>query len=183
MYEYDSRKIKPGNIFLCLPKAEAYCEEAKSNGAKQIINCTRKQMADIANNFYNFPSKSLKVVGVTGTNGKSSVTSFVHQALEKFGKKSYLQGTLSARLTTPESLDSIQVMRDHLDAGGTHFVMEVSSHGIHQNRISGIDFDVKCLTNISQDHLDYHHTFESYKSVKLSFMISAPEPVTPVKRN
>lgn len=170
MYEYDSRKIKPGTIFLCLPKAEAYCEEAKSNGAKDIVTCTREQMASIANDFYKSPSQGLKVVGVTGTNGKSSVTSFVHQALVNLGAKSYLQGTLSARLTTPESLDSIQSMRKHLDSGGTHFVMEVSSHGIHQNRILGIDFDVKCLTNISQDHLDYHDTLESYKAVKLSYM-------------
>ena len=174
MYEYDSRKITSGNIFICLPKGEGYCEGALKNGAKEIIKCSRKEMADLANSYYEFPSEKMFVVGVTGTNGKSSVTSFVHQALCELGKKSYLQGTLSSALTTPESLDSIRSMKAHLDNRGQYFVMEVSSHGIDQDRVSGIDFDVKCLTNITQDHLDYHKSFDAYKRVKLDFMQKYP---------
>ena len=102
MYEYDSRKIKPGDIFLCLPKAEAYSNDALRNGAKEIINCSRFQMAELGNQFYDFPSEKLTVIGVTGTNGKSSVTTFVYQALKNLGKTPFLQGTLSSRLTTPE---------------------------------------------------------------------------------
>lgn len=170
MYEYDSRKIRVGNIFLCLPKAESFCSDALKNGAKDIIKCSRAEMAELVHKHYNYPSSKLNVIGVTGTNGKSSVTSFVHQALLYLGKKSMLQGTLSSNLTTPESLDTIRSMTTHIQDGGDYFVMEVSSHGIDQDRILGIEFDVKCLTNISQDHLDYHKTFDAYKKVKHKFM-------------
>ena len=90
MYEYDSRKITTGSIFLCLPKAESFCSDALKKGAKEIIRCSREEMAGLVHKYYDYPSKKLSVIGVTGTNGKSSVTSFVHQALISLGKKSEL---------------------------------------------------------------------------------------------
>ena len=174
MYNHDSRTIQPGDTYLCLPGGEAYCDTALSNGAKDIIHCSRSEMADIVNKAYDYPSQKLNVVGVTGTNGKSSVCSFVFQALQMCGRKPYIQGTLNARLTTPESVETIQAMKQHYDNGGTDFIMEVSSHGIHQQRVAGIDFNITCLTNISQDHLDYHGTFEEYVRIKRSFLSDFP---------
>ena len=170
MYVYDSRKVKLGDTFLCLPGGEAYCDEALAKGAKEILTVTRKEMASLANSFFSYPSKHLKVIGVTGTNGKTSVCHFVAEVLKILGYHSFTQGTLTHRLTTPESLDTFQAMDGHLKDGGTYFVMEVSSHGIAQDRVAGIDFDVTCLTNISQDHLDFHGSFEAYQQVKLGFM-------------
>ena len=170
MYSYDSRKIKEGDSFICLPGGEAYINEAKSKGAKEILKLSRTQMAELADAYYKQPSKSLKVIGITGTNGKTSVCHFLYQALRLLGKKPYIQGTLTHPLTTTESLDTQAAMRKHLDSGGDYFIMEVSSHGIHQQRVNNIDFDVKCLTNIYTDHLDYHKSNEHYKQTKLKFM-------------
>ncbi len=170
MYIYDSRKVKFGDTFLCLPGGDPYCDEALAKGAKEILKVTRKEMARLVNSFFSYPSKHLKVIGVTGTNGKTSVCHFVAEVLKTLGYHPFTQGTLTHRLTTPESLDTFQAMDSHLKDGGTHFVMEVSSHGIAQDRVVGIDFDVTCLTNISQDHLDFHGSFEVYQQVKLGFM-------------
>jgi len=170
MYKYDSRQIQKGDIFLCLPGGDAYIDQALANGASEIRKVSRNEMADIAHDFYHNPSQHLTVIGVTGTNGKTTVTQLVNQVLNKLGFKSYVQGTITHQLTTPESLDTAKSMASHLAQGGTHYVMEVSSHGIHQNRIKNIHFKVKLLTNITQDHLDYHGTFENYKNTKLSFM-------------
>ncbi len=174
MYVYDSRTVQSGDIFLCLPGGEAYCDEALENGAKEILRVSRKEMAALAHSFFSYPSQKLVVIGVTGTNGKSSVCHFVAEALRRLGKNVFLQGTITHALTTPESLDTVKAMHDHIQLGGTHFVMEVSSHGIAQNRVDGIDFDVKCLTNITQDHLDFHGSMQAYRKVKLDFMESTP---------
>ena len=169
---YDSRTIEPGDIFICLPKGEAFIEEATARGASEVLELTRADMATYAADYYGRPSETLTVVGVTGTNGKTTVTYLVNMLLEKLGQTVAVSGTLSTALTTPESLDLQRMMAEHLAKGGTHFVMEVSSHGIDQNRVAEIDFDVTCLTNISQDHLDYHPSFEDYKACKLRFMQS-----------
>ncbi|NBV41998.1 UDP-N-acetylmuramoyl-L-alanyl-D-glutamate--2,6-diaminopimelate ligase [bacterium] len=179
MYHFDSRKIRPGDTFICLPGGEAHIEDAKSRGAVEVLRMTRSELAEFANRIYQTPSKQLKVIGVTGTNGKTTVTHLIAHGLKAAGYKPALLGTLNAALTTPESLDIAQAMRAHADAGGTHFVMEVSSHAIHQGRISGIDFDVRVLTNITQDHLDYHKTFEAYKAVKMSFMAGPGASIYP----
>ena len=112
----------------------------------------------------------MKVVGITGTNGKTTTAHLVHHCLNQNGAFSYLCGTLTSPLTTPESIHLQELMRDHYENGGTHFIMEVSSHAIDQGRIFGIDFDVKCLTNLSQDHLDYHKSLEEYHRVKRGFL-------------
>ena len=120
------------------------------------------------------PSKDLCVIGITGTNGKTSVSYLIGEVLKAAGHKTFVLGTLNSGnkdLSTPEAIDILRMMKTHLAEGGTHFVMEVTSEGIDQARILGIDFDVKLLTNITQDHLDYHKTFESYEQVKLGFML------------
>ncbi len=169
-FYYDSRQIEPGDTFICLPGGEHYISEARARGASEIRTMTRPQFAAFAAQNFGDPSKHLVVIGVTGTNGKTTVTTLVAQALTKMGFKTEILGTLNAKLTTPEAWDIQSAMADHLALGGSHFVMEVSSHGIDQHRVEGIHFSVKLLTNITQDHLDYHKTLDRYRETKLSFM-------------
>lgn len=170
MYQYNSQLIQPGDIFICLPGGEPYITDALARGATEYIKMNRAEMAKLANDYYDYPSKKLQVIGVTGTNGKTTVTYLISQVLQAAGYVPYVLGTINSSLTTPESLDIQRLMVDHLAKGGTHFIMEVSSHGIAQSRILGIQFAIKILTNITQDHLDFHKTFEAYKNTKLSFM-------------
>ena len=119
------------------------------------------------------PSKDLYVIGITGTNGKTTVAYLIGEALKAAGYNPFVLGTLNSGnkdLSTPEPVDILRFMKIHLDQGGTHFVMEVTSEGIDQARILGIDFNIKLLTNITPDHLDYHKTFERYEKTKLDFM-------------
>lgn len=174
MYQYDSRKIQSGDVFICLPGGDPFIPNALGNGAAYVTHLTRLEMAVLANDYFHEPSKGLGVVGITGTNGKTTVSFLVSQALQVLGKTPFLSGTLTMSLTTPESWDTQKQMAEHLALKGTHYVMEVSSHAIHQDRVFGVDFDVKLLTNITQDHLDYHGDFETYKQVKMGFMKEAP---------
>jgi UDP-N-acetylmuramoyl-L-alanyl-D-glutamate--2,6-diaminopimelate ligase len=171
--QIDSRKIKQGDIFICLPGGEPYIQSALDKGASKVLKMTREELASFAKQEFNNPSQKLFVIGVTGTNGKTTVTQLVGQVLEKAGYFPYVSGTLSSELTTPESIDIQRKMAEHLANGGTHFVMEVSSHSIAQHRILGIDFDVKLLTNITQDHLDFHKSFENYRNIKMQFLSKA----------
>ncbi|WP_428354483.1 Mur ligase family protein [Methyloprofundus sp.] len=119
------------------------------------------------------PSKDLYVIGITGTNGKTSVAYLIAEVLKSAGYKPFVLGTLNSEnkgLSTPDSDDVKSYMQDHLDRGGTHFIMEVTSEGIDQTRMLDIDFNIKLLTNITEDHLDYHKTFEKYQQAKLGFM-------------
>lgn len=121
----------------------------------------------------NHPSKELYVIGITGTNGKTTVAYLVGEVLKSAGFNPFILGTLNSGnidLSTPEAADILVFMKNHLNKGGTHFVMEVTSEGIDQNRILDVEFNVKLLTNISQDHLDYHKTFERYADAKMGFM-------------
>ena len=138
-----------------------------------IKDMSLEELAEYAHNHYGHPSKELFVIGVTGTNGKTTVTYLIGEVLKAAGYSPFILGTLNSGnrdLSTPEALDTLRLMRTHLDQGGTHFVMEVTSEGIDQSRILGIDFNIKILTNITQDHLDYHKTFEHYEKTKLGFM-------------
>ena len=119
------------------------------------------------------PSNELFVIGITGTNGKTSVSYLIGEVLKSAGYNTFVLGTMNSgdkNLSTPESHDTLRFMNQHLEQGGTHFIMEVTSEGIDQSRIIDIDFDLKLLTNITQDHLDYHKTFENYQQTKLNFM-------------
>ncbi|MFC1617514.1 Mur ligase family protein [Candidatus Margulisiibacteriota bacterium] len=170
MYQYNSKLITKNDIFICLPGGEAYIDDALARGATKVLKMGREEMAELAASHFGHPSEKLTVIGITGTNGKTTVTNLIGQALLKAGFTPFVLGTINANLTTPESLDIQRIMAEHLANNGTHFIMEVSSHGIAQKRIHCIDFDLKLLTNITQDHLDFHKTFENYKKTKLSFM-------------
>lgn len=166
---YQSASIFLEDTYICLPEGEPYVVGAYKRGAKDIRYLTRPDFALESKKQFCSPDSELQVIGVTGTNGKTSVVFFINQLLNFLGKKSVYSGTLKSALTTPESFDTYQLMRSHVDKGGDVFVMEVSSHAIDQFRVYGMKFDVKVLTNITQDHLDYHPSFEQYKYTKLSF--------------
>lgn len=174
MYAYDSRQILPGDTFICLPGGEAFIEDAYRRGAVDVLEMSRPEFADFSDLLFGQPSRDLCVIGITGTNGKTTVASLVHHVLTQCGYNCLCIGTLTHSLTTPESYDLQQMMYDHLNAGGTHVVMEVSSHGIAQSRVAGIQFDVKCLTNLAQDHLDFHKTIQNYHDTKLRFLKEGP---------
>jgi len=170
MYQFDSRKINPDDVYICLPKGEPYISQAYQRGASGVWITGRESMAQVAKVTFGDPSKELRVIGVTGTNGKTTVVHMLTEALDILGESVRSLGTLNSPLTTPESLDIQGMMKAHVDSGGSYFVMEVSSHAIAQHRVDGISFFCRALTNISQDHLDFHGTFENYKQCKLSFL-------------
>ena len=191
----DSRRVVPGNLFFALPGMRAdgasYLDEAVSRGASAIIaqripshppsKVTFIQVADaramlarVAQRYYRFPDRSLSVVGVTGTNGKTTVTHLIrhflngNQRVGLLGTISYDLGarTVPSFRTTPESLDIFGMLAQMRDAGCRHAVMEVSSHGIAQQRVLGLEFGAAVFTNLTRDHLDFHKTLEAYFEVK-----------------
>ncbi len=171
MYQIDSRKINKGDTYLVLPNGEKYIEEAFKRGAQNYLKLNRKELGELGQKVFQDPSQKLAVIGVTGTNGKTTVTHLVNQVLNNLEPgSSFVLGTITANLTTPESWDILTLMQKHFNKGGKYFVMEVSSHGIAQDRIYGINFAIKALTNITQDHLDFHKTFANYKKTKMKFM-------------
>ncbi|MBQ4518197.1 MAG: UDP-N-acetylmuramoyl-L-alanyl-D-glutamate--2,6-diaminopimelate ligase [Clostridia bacterium] len=187
---YDSRKVVKGYLFVCIKGYETdghlYIENAIANGAAAIlvqdeiaqlsVPClraedTRKALAQIAANFYDHPEKKLKPVAVTGTNGKTTVTTLIKSILDFAGKKVGLIGTnanmigntvLPTERTTPESLDLFELFAHMVDEGMEYVVMEVSSHSLFLNRVYGIPFAVAAFTNLTQDHLDFHGNMENY---------------------
>jgi UDP-N-acetylmuramoyl-L-alanyl-D-glutamate--2,6-diaminopimelate ligase len=193
---YDSRKIEPGFLFVCISGLKTdghlYIKEAVKNGAAAVItekevpiiegiafvqvSDSRQAMPVIAANFFKHPSKELRVIGVTGTNGKTTVTHLIKAILEARGEKTAIIGTLYAKVgdqqkefghTTPESLEIQEFIRLSLDEGSRYVVMEVSSHALELHRVDSVDFDAAVFTNLTQDHLDYHLDMESYKNAKL----------------
>ena len=192
---YDSRRVMPGMLFVAIPGQHADGHEFISNavdrGASAII-CerngvahpraakiqvpdVREALARTAAVFYGNPSTALKVIGVTGTNGKTTVTFMVKSMLEGAGIKTGLLGTVQyeigdrvipAQRTTPESLEVQQMMAQMVKAGCQACVMEVSSHALEQKRVMGVEFDVAIFTNLTRDHLDYHGTMERYFAAK-----------------
>jgi UDP-N-acetylmuramoyl-L-alanyl-D-glutamate--2,6-diaminopimelate ligase len=191
----DSRRVVPGNLFFALPgrrsDGASFIDEAVSRGAAAVVtlrlpafsqaNVTFLQVADgraalarAAQRYYRFPDRDLSVVGVTGTNGKTTVTHLLKHFLNgerRVGLIGTINYDLGARTvpsfrTTPESLDLFGMMAQMRDAGCRQAVMEVSSHGIDQQRVLGLQFAAAVFTNLTRDHLDYHTTLESYFEVK-----------------
>ncbi len=192
---FDSRRVSPGMVFVAIPGQNAdghdFIPSAIDRGAAAVI-CDRSRlvsgrvtrirvpdvreaMARAARSFYEHPSGRLKVIGVTGTNGKTTVAFMVKAILEAAGWKTGLIGTvryeigdriIPAQRTTPESLEVQQLMAQMLRSGCESCVMEVSSHALDQKRVLGVDFDVAIFTNLTRDHLDYHGTMENYYAAK-----------------
>ena len=196
--QYDSRKITNGDIFVCLSGFEVdghdYAKKAIEAGATVIIcekdldfdnidesvtvirvNEGRKTLATMSANFYGHPTKKLKLIGVTGTNGKTTSVYILKSILEKAGKKVGLVGTIAnyigskkvkSEMTTPESLELQKLFSDMVEEGCEYCVMEASSHSLELNRVYGCNFEVGIFTNITRDHIDFHKTFDNYYNAK-----------------
>lgn len=191
---FNSLDVKPGNIFVCITgfktDGHKYATDAISKGAIAImaekdlselgVTCvlcdnTRLALAKAAANFYGHPEKKLKLIGITGTNGKTTTTYIVKSVLESMGKKVGLIGTnqnmigtevIPSKHTTPDSLELMQLFSLMAEKGAEYVVMEVSSHSLSLDRVTACSFDVGAFTNITQDHLDFHETMEKYLEAK-----------------
>ncbi|MFN3466359.1 MAG: UDP-N-acetylmuramoyl-L-alanyl-D-glutamate--2,6-diaminopimelate ligase [Candidatus Brocadiales bacterium] len=140
-----------------------------------VVSSSRKALACLSNHFYGEPSRHLTCIGITGTNGKTTISYLLRSILQAAGNKVGLIGTVTcftgqrcipSSHTTPESLELHGLFGEMLDSGATHVVMEVSSHALVQHRVHGIDFKVAIFTNLSQEHLDYHKDMETYREAK-----------------
>ncbi len=181
---HDSCNVQPGDLFFCVPGAthdgHRFAPEAVERGAAGLVverplnlacpqlkvASVRKVMGPISSRFYGHPSHSMTVVGVTGTNGKTTVTRLLASVLSAAGFRTETIGTLTGTLTTPESLDLHRKLACWRSKGVTAVAMEVSSHALHQHRVDGVHFDVGVFTNLTPDHLDYHGTIEEYHAAK-----------------
>lgn len=194
---YNSKTTKKGDIFVCLvgehTDGHEYAKMAIENGAAALlverkvenvdipqvqVNSTRHKIADIADRFYSRPSKGLNLIGITGTNGKTTVTHLIQKIFEQNNEKCALIGTLGYKLsstgeyrdakhTTPQAPELQATLRMIKDVEKIdNVVMEVSSHALEQNRVGGCRFDGAILTNLTQDHLDYHITMDNYFKAK-----------------
>lgn len=191
--EYDSRKIKDGDIFVALEGSisdgHKYIKQAIENGAKGIlvskkvepefpveyilVKDLRKNLGKIASNFYGYPQKKLKIIGITGTNGKTTSTYLLESILGKekvarIGTVEYKIGdeVIEAPNTTPESLDIVKMCKKAVEKGLEYLVMEVSSHALSLGRVDMLEFDVASFTNLTLDHLDYHENMDNYFQAK-----------------
>lgn len=194
--EFDSRKIKENFVFIAMIGAVAdghnFIQTAINNGAKLIIvekevdieeytnsenvgfifiENIRKKLGVIASNFYNYPQNKIKIIGITGTNGKTTSSYILENILEKTARI----GTTGNRIldkefptanTTPESLELIKLINKSVEAGVKYFIMEVSSHALEIGRVNTLEFDSAIFTNLTQDHLDFHKTIENYFNAK-----------------
>ena len=194
----DSRNVKLGSTFVAYPgtaqDGRAYISEAIARGASAVIwdkagfrwneaweipnlgvDDLRERISEIAGHVYGNPSDSLWMAGVTGTNGKTSVSQWIAAALDGTGRRSAVIGTLGnglvgeraeAKNTTPDPIVLQRLLADYLRRGARHVAMEVSSHGLDQGRVSGIKYDAAVFTNLTRDHLDYHGSMEAYAAAK-----------------
>jgi UDP-N-acetylmuramoyl-L-alanyl-D-glutamate--2,6-diaminopimelate ligase len=194
--EYDSRRVKPGCVFVAMRGetsdgnrfidqaiqagavavvTDSAAEKQRANVAWALVPHGRRALARVSANFYKKPAEKIATTGITGTNGKSTTAFLVEAILTAAGRKSALIGTieyhvagkvLPAPHTTPEALELNRIFNEALGAGATEAVMEVSSHGLAQERVYGVPFDVAVFTNLTRDHLDYHQTMEQYFAAK-----------------
>ena len=195
----NSKFIEKNDIFISISEDSKknldYVSEAISKGAQLIISSDKDQknknslikyfpniknkLGEISNIFYEEPSKNFKVFGVTGTNGKSSVSYFLHQIFTKNNFRSALLSSVKnkkkdiffSELTTPDTFFLNQFISNLSVENYNSVILEVSSHAIHQKRVEGLDFNFGCFTNISRDHLDYHKSMKEYSRVKESFFL------------
>ncbi len=200
---YDSRKVLPGSIFVAIrgtaSDGNAFVQNAIEKGAAVIVTekkdlilpsgvgivvveNSRRALAEMAANYYGFPSGKMKIIGITGTKGKTSTSVIIKKIFEKASFKTGLIGTIQYEIgqrvvpstnTTPESIDIQALLAEMFENGLTHAVIEVSSHALEQGRIEFIDFDAGVFTNIAEhEHLDYHKNFKNYLMAKSKFFSS-----------
>lgn len=192
---YDSRAVQPGSLFIAIrglrTDGNRYIPKAIAKGASAVLSTAapvrsvempwvqvdddRASMAVVSGNFYSHPTRDLRLVGVTGTNGKTTTTYIVESILKAAGKPAAVFGTIeyrgpgfdfAAERTTPEAPDLERLFRQVVDAGWKHAVMEISSHSIEMKRVAGLSVDVAVFTNLSRDHLDFHGDMETYFRAK-----------------
>ena len=196
---FDSRQVKPGYVFIAVKGTQSdghdfiakaidlgasaiVCEKLTDTIHEKVTYATVKNSAQalgiIAANFFGNPSQKLKLVGVTGTNGKTTVATLLYQLFGSLGYRAGLISTVEYRIidqvlpsthTTPDPIQLNALLSKMLDAGCTHAFMEVSSHAVDQDRIAGLKFTGALFTNITHDHLDYHKTFDNYIKAKKKF--------------
>lgn len=191
----DSREVKQGGLFFCIRgynvDGHDFIEQAINNGAVAIISelplvfktdvpiaivkDIKKAMAKIATTFYDNPSKDMQVIGVTGTNGKTTITHLIESILHDTGKKTGLVGTMYTKInneihetnnTTPESILLQRIFKEMKEDAVETVAMEVSSHALQSGRVRGTDFDIAVFSNLTPEHLDFHKTMERYKFAK-----------------
>jgi UDP-N-acetylmuramoyl-L-alanyl-D-glutamate--2,6-diaminopimelate ligase len=194
----DSRQIKPGSVFLAYPGESTdgrnYISQAVAQGAAGVlweregyewdpqwstpnlaVENLREEAGHIADEFYGHPSRKLRMIGITGTNGKTSCSHWLAETLTRLGRKTAAIGTLGngfpgalshAINTTPDPILLQGMLADYLKEGATGAAMEVSSHGLAQGRVNGVHYDIAVLTNLSRDHLDYHGDMATYADAK-----------------
>ncbi len=202
--EFDSRKVNQDDVFVAIrgsvSDGHEFIEKAINQGALVVIcektpdvlvdgvtyievQDTQSALAIMASNYYGSPSENLKLVGVTGTNGKTTIATLLYMLFKKAGFKVGLLSTVKimvdakeykATHTTPDSLAINHYLKEMNKAGVEYCFMEVSSHGIHQKRTEGLEFAGGIFTNLSHDHLDYHNTFKEYRDVKKIFFDNLP---------
>ncbi|MGH9497138.1 MAG: UDP-N-acetylmuramoyl-L-alanyl-D-glutamate--2,6-diaminopimelate ligase [Candidatus Sulfotelmatobacter sp.] len=194
--EYDSRRVKPGSLFVAMrgeaSDGNRFIDQAIQSGAVAVVTDSaeqqprdgiawalvpqgRRALARISENFYKRPAERLAITGITGTNGKSTTAFLVEAILSATGRKSALIGTIEYHVagktypaphTTPEALELARLFSEAIGQGASDVVMEVSSHALAQERVYGVPFDVAVFTNLTRDHLDYHHTMDEYFAAK-----------------
>ena len=194
--EYDSRKAEKGSLFVCVTGLKTdghiYAHKAVESGAVALIcerniegidksvtiikvKDSRVTISAIADNFYDHPATKMTMIGVTGTNGKTTTTYLIKSVLDHIGQKVGVIGTIENRIgdveihterTTPEALELCELFDEMAKAGVSHTVMEVSSHSLALHRVDFCKFKIGIFTNLTQDHLDYHKTMENYMKAK-----------------
>ncbi|MGD9677911.1 MAG: UDP-N-acetylmuramoyl-L-alanyl-D-glutamate--2,6-diaminopimelate ligase [Vulcanibacillus sp.] len=189
----DSRKVEHGNLFICLPGSSSdghdYAKQSVENGAvalicenelpinipQVIVKNSRFAMALLTDKFYNHPSHKLKVIGITGTNGKTTTTYLIEKILADQNHLSGLIGTIRMKIgneiinvknTTPDANDLHNYFNKMVEVGSEYAILEVSSHALDMGRVKGVDFNIAVFTNLTQDHLDYHGTMDKYREAK-----------------
>lgn len=193
MIQFDSRKVKKGDIFVAIKgltvDGHDFIDEVFKKGAKLVygekdikrknyikVVDSRVKLGELCKEYFNDPSGKLKIIGVTGTKGKTTTCHMIYHILKSFGKKVGLISTITTQgfhTTAPDIITLNKHLSDFVKKGYKYIVLEVSSHGIDQGRIAGIKFDISVLTNIKSEHLDYHGTFKEYKRIKMLFVNSA----------
>ena len=198
----DSRRIQPGHLFVAIPGTQTdghkfipkaielgavaiLCERIPEDRAERVtyvvVDSTESAVGIVATQFYGNPSSKLKLVGVTGTNGKTTIATLLYNMFRKFGHKCGLLSTvcnyieeeaIPADHTTPDPIELNRLLAQMVDAGCEYAFMECSSHAIAQKRIGGLKFTGGLFTNLTRDHLDYHKTFENYRDAKKAFFDS-----------